>query len=110
MKKYNVTSDKYIIFKSLVGDKADNIKGVKGIGNITAAKILKYSSLEEYVENNPNSRFSDILITSKEIIIKNKKLIELNKNLNISEVIFGELSNVVYISKTYEIIENIGEL
>lgn len=109
IKRYNVEPDKYIVFKSLVGDNADNIKGVKGIGNIMAAKILKYSSLEEYVENNPNSRFSDILIASKDIIIKNKKLIELNKNINTSEIILDELSNVVYTSKTYEIIENIGE-
>lgn len=109
VKKYNVIPEKYVLFKSLVGDKSDNIKGVNGIGAITAAKILKYSSLQEFVENNPNSRFSNILISSKELIIKNQKLIELNKFISTSEIIFEELSNVIYISKTYEIIENIGE-
>lgn len=109
IKKYNVIPEKYVIFKSLVGDKSDNIKGVNGIGNIIAAKILKYNSVQEFIDNNPNSRFSNILISNKELIIKNQKLIELNKFINTSKIIFDELSNIIYISKTYEIIENIGE-
>lgn len=109
IKKYNVTPEKYVIFKSLVGDKADNIKGVKGIGNITATKILKYNSIQEYILNNPDLRFSNILISSKELIIKNQKLIEMNKFIDTSEIIFQELSNTIYNSKTYQIIENIGE-
>lgn len=109
VKKYNIIPEKYVIFKSLVGDNSDNVKGVNGIGNITAAKILKYNSLQDFIKNNPNSRFSNILISSKKLIIKNQKLIELNKLINTSEIIFNKLSNIIYISKTYEIIENIGE-
>lgn len=109
IKKYNVIPEKYIIFKSLVGDRSDNIKGVNGIGKITAAKILKYNSIQEFIENNPDSRFSNILISSKGLITKNQKLIELNKLINTTKIIFYELSNIIYTSKTYEIIENIGE-
>lgn len=109
IKKYNVLPEKYIMFKSLVGDKSDNIKGIKGIGNITATKILKYNSIQEFIVNNPNSRFSNILISSKKLITKNRQLIELNKFISTSEIIFNELHNVIYISKTYEIIESIGE-
>ncbi len=109
IKKYNIVPEKYVIFKSLVGDKSDNIKGVNGIGNITAAKILKCNSIQEFIDNNPNSRFSNILTSSQELIIKNQKLIELNKFVNTSKITFDELSNVIYASKTYEIIENIDE-
>lgn len=109
IKKYNIGPEKYVIFKSLVGDKSDNIKGVNGIGNITAAKILKYNSIQEFIDNNPNSRFSNILTSSQKLIIKNQKLIELNKFVNTSKITFNELSNVIYASKTYEIIENINE-
>lgn len=109
IKKYNVTPEKYVIFKALVGDKSDNIKGVIGIGNITAAKILKYNSIQEFIEKNPNSRFSSILISNEEVIIKNQQLIKLNKHINTSKIIFDELSNVIYISKTYDIIEKISE-
>lgn len=109
IKKYSVIPEKYVIFKSLVGDKSDNVKGINGIGNITAAKILKYNSLQEFIENNPNSRFSNILISNEELIIKNQKLIELNKLIDTSEITFDELSDMIYTYKTYEIIENIGE-
>ena len=91
-----------MIFKSLVGDKSDNIKGVKGIGNITAVKILKYKSIPEFITNHPNLKFSNILISKK-------KLIELNKSIDISKIKFKELPKTIYKFKTYEIIENIGE-
>lgn len=108
--KYHIPPKEYVTFKSLVGDKSDNIKGIKGIGNITASKILEYHSIEEFIENNTNSKLSNILITNKELIIKNQKLIELNKYISTEGIIFNELSDVIYTSKTYEIIKNIGEL
>lgn len=109
IKKYNIIPEKYVIFKALVGDKSDNIKGVKGIGNITAAKILKYKSIQEFILNNPDSRFSNILLSNKALIIKNQKLIEMNKFLDTSEIVFKELFNTISNYKTYEVIESIGE-
>lgn len=35
-----VPLDKYLIWKALVGDKSDNIKGIHGIGDVKAAKII----------------------------------------------------------------------
>lgn len=109
IKKYNVNPSKYILFKSLVGDKSDNIKGVKGIGNITAANILKYNSIQEYILDNPDSKYSKVLIDNKEIIEKNNKLITMNKNLDVSNIVFDNLSDKISNYKTYEIIEEIGE-
>lgn len=109
IKKYHIPPENYAIFKALVGDKSDNIKGVEGIGNITAAKILKYNSLQEFISNNPNSKLSNKLMQNKELIIKNQKLIEMDKFIDTSKIIFKEISNTIYKFKTYEIIENIGE-
>lgn len=39
--RFGFTPDKYIIYKSIVGDHSDNIKGVVGVGPKTAKKILK---------------------------------------------------------------------
>ncbi len=108
-KKYNITPKDYVTFKALVGDKSDNIKGVNGIGNITAANILKYHSIQEFILNNPNARVSTLLIQNKELIIKNQSLIEMNKSIDTSKIIFNKLSNTIYSSKTYEIIESIKE-
>ena len=47
-KKYRQNTDyDYVSWKSMVGDKADNIPGVKGIGKVGATKILKTSGLLE---------------------------------------------------------------
>lgn len=109
IKKYNVAPQKYVVFKSLVGDRSDNIKGVMGIGNISASKILKYDTIQDYVLDNPNSRFSKLLIDNKELIRKNQKLIEMNKHIDICKVYFHSLNDSIYKLKTYEIIEKIGE-
>lgn len=109
VKKYNIPPTKYVIFKSLVGDKSDNIKGVKGIGNIIAAKILNYSSIQNYIFNNPDSRFVKLLIDNEEIILKNQKLICMSNNIDTSKITFKKLSNNISTFKTYEIIEKIGE-
>ncbi|MBM4424255.1 MAG: DNA polymerase I [Chloroflexi bacterium] len=45
--KYGVTPKQYVDFKALLGDKSDNIPGVAGIGEKTAAQLLQeYGSLD----------------------------------------------------------------
>lgn len=109
IKKYNISPTKYVIFKSLVGDKSDNIKGISSIGNISAAKILNYGSIQNYILNNPDSRFSKLLISNEEIILKNQKLICMKNNIDTSRITFSKLSNNLSTLKTYEIIEKIEE-
>ena len=107
--KYKVDPTKYVLFKSLVGDKTDNIKGVKGIGEITAAKTLEYNSIGNFMNSNPDSRLTCLLKENEYLIDRNQKLIRLNRELDTSSVIFKELSKTIYKSKTYEIIDAIKE-
>ena len=45
--KYGVWPEQFVDFKALVGDKSDNIPGVRGIGEKTAAKLLQqYGDLD----------------------------------------------------------------
>ena len=108
IRKYNISPAKYVMFKSLVGDKSDNIKGISGIGKITAAKILNYGSIQNYIFYNPNSKFSDLLILNKEIISKNQKLIYMCKDIDTYIITFHKLSVRTSTLKTYDIIEKIG--
>lgn len=62
-----VTPKQYVEFKSLTGDSADNIKGIKGIGKITAKKIIC-----KEIDFNASEH--------KETLSLNKKLITLNCN------------------------------
>lgn len=109
IRKYNVIPEKYVLFKSLVGDKSDNITGINGIGKITALKILKYNSLQDFILSNPNSKYTKILINNEKKIEKNIKLITMKRNLDISKIVFENISDRIINEKTYEIIEKIGE-
>ena len=106
--KYQVEPSKFALYKSLVGDKSDNIDGVKGIGPLTASKLLKYDSIEDYILNNIG-RISNILKDNKLKIERNIKLITLNKKINTSEIKISKLSTKIYNYKVYEIIESIGQ-
>ncbi len=49
---YGVTPSQFIDVKGLMGDPSDNIKGVPGIGEKTAVKLIKaYGSIENLLEN-----------------------------------------------------------
>lgn len=50
--KYNLTPDQITDFLSLMGDSADNIPGVKGIGEKTAIKLLsQFKNLDQIYKN-----------------------------------------------------------
>jgi DNA polymerase-1 len=47
-----LSPDQWADFQALVGDSADNIPGVPGVGKVTATKLMaKYPTLEDIVEN-----------------------------------------------------------
>jgi len=47
-KKYGILPEQFVDFLALAGDPSDNIPGVRGIGEVTAVKLLKqYSNLDE---------------------------------------------------------------
>ena len=52
LRKFGVRAKQYADFKSLVGDSADNIKGVPMVGLKTAARLLtEFESLENLLQN-----------------------------------------------------------
>ena len=104
--KFNIPVSKYILYKSIIGDKSDNIKGIRGIGKKTAEKILKYNSIDNYILDN-NSKITNLLINNRELINKNIQLITLNKNIK-TNIIFNPISDLINL-KTYEIIKSIDE-
>lgn len=82
--KFDITPNIYPLFKSLVGDSADNIKGVKSVGVKTAALILnRYNNIENLLENIDNIEkrgLRENLKNSIEQIKLNYRLIKLNDN------------------------------
>ena len=80
-KKYSINPNVYSLFKSLVGDSADNIKGVKGIGPKTASEIVNichtFDELKEKYKEFCKKRVIGMLENSFELIKRNLDLIDL---------------------------------
>lgn len=76
--RYEVTPKQFIDLKGLMGDKSDNIPGVPGIGEKTAAKLIKeFGSIEYILENTEkiqNHKLREKMETYAEQAIFSKRL------------------------------------
>lgn len=75
---YGVSPKEFIDVKGLMGDTSDNIKGVPGIGEKTALKLIKeYGSIEnllENVESITQKKLKENLMTYSQDALDSKKL------------------------------------
>lgn len=109
--KLGVTPDQVPDYKGLMGDSSDNIKGVKGIGPKTAAKLIQaYGTIDELYKHIEeveggvrakleNDRESAFFSRKLAIIIKDVQL-----NINIEDVL-GIKANLEDIEKFFAEIE-----
>ena len=71
-------------YLALIGDSADNVPGVRGIGPKTAKRLLQvFGSLDNLYEKCSevkNERAKQALLNNRESAFLSKKLVELNKN------------------------------
>jgi len=92
--KYNIECKYFADYKALIGDSADNIKGIDGIGSKTASFLI----------NNYGDVFGLIANASK---IENQKLSEkIINNINLLE----ENINLIKYTQAYDLPFNIHEL
>ncbi len=111
--KYGILPSQYADFKSLVGDKADNIKGIEKIGCKTAAKLLnEFGSLENIISGvNAIDKKS-----VRESITRNIDRLRINIKLiglNYSSILpfkNEELQFKPFDKKTVEILNDVGIL
>lgn len=88
--KFGVYPEQMVDFLSLMGDSSDNIPGVKGIGEKTAAKLIKeFKTLENLYKNiekvSPPS-LKEKLISGKESAFLSKKLVILKRDLDLKNI------------------------
>lgn len=78
---FNFDVSKYVFYKSLVGDSADNIKGISKIGKVRATQIVnKYADFESFfkdIDNMFSHKIATIVTLEKEKYYLNSKLITL---------------------------------
>ena len=79
--KYGVEPSQYADFKCLVGDSADNVAGVRGVGPKTAAKLLNtfgtLAHMFDRLDSVQPQRLQDALRESAERLETNRRLIVL---------------------------------
>ena len=82
--KYGVTVKQFTDYQSILGDSADNVPGVKGIGKIGAQKLLtKYGNLDNiyaHIEEIKGANQKK-LIVSKDAAYMSKKLVTLRDDV-----------------------------
>lgn len=76
--KYGVTVEQWVDYRSLTGDSSDNIPGAKGIGPVSAKKLLQsYGSLDyilEHLDEVEPKKFADKVRASLEDVKFSRKL------------------------------------
>lgn len=97
-KEYGLSPAQLIDFKALAGDPSDNIKGVKGIGKIGAAKLLKkYGSVDGIYKNldklEATEKIKNTLREGRDDAYKSRELVILRKDapvkFSLDEAKFG---------------------
>ncbi|WP_368030550.1 DNA polymerase I [Arcobacter sp. s6] len=87
LEKYGVHPSQFTDYQSLLGDSADNIPGVKGIGAKTAeALIQQFGTLENIyanLENIEKKRWKTLLEESRDMAFLSKQLVTLSKDCHI---------------------------
>ncbi len=81
VERYGLRPAQLVDFKSLTGDKSDNIPGVAGIGEKTAAQLLqKYGTLEgiyAHLDEIDNKRVRNALEQGREAAFQSRKLVQI---------------------------------
>ena len=84
IEKYGVMPKQFIDYQSILGDSADNVPGVKGIGKVGAQKLLaEYGSLDNIYANIENIKGATQkkLIASKDDAYMSKQFVTLRDDL-----------------------------
>jgi DNA polymerase-1 len=84
--RYGVPPDRYLDYVALKGDPSDNIPGVPGVGEKTAAKLIQqYGSVEELVEHADELRgkLRENVAAHREQLALNKELARIVTDLDL---------------------------
>ena len=84
--KFNIAPNQIVDYLAMLGDAADNIPGLQGVGVKTAAKLLnQYQSIDNMLANPEiieNKKMKDKILQNEALLRKNIKLITLNTSLD----------------------------
>jgi DNA polymerase-1 len=71
---------------SLIGDQADNIEGIRGVGPVSAKKLIQQFRTVENVYQKLDhlpTNIQKLLANQQNLVYQNKKIISLVENINL---------------------------
>lgn len=108
---YSVTPVEFIDVKALMGDTADNIPGVPGVGEKTATKlIVEYGSVENVYANLDNikkSKMKTSLEENKDLAYLSKALATINTNVLLDIDISSASTENMFNEKAFEVLKKL---
>jgi DNA polymerase-1 len=97
LERTGVTPEKYVMYAAMRGDTSDNLPGVPGVGEKTAAKLLdKYGDLDGIFAHldEQTPKLKENLAAHEEIVRENAIVMELLRDVDLSEELPGGLDHV----------------
>jgi len=88
-KKYDVTPDRYVEYAALRGDSSDNLPGVPGVGEKTAAKLINaYDSLESLYDDldSQTPKLRENLEAAREQVFLNRTMMTMIDDVPTGEI------------------------
>ena len=96
--KYQISTNQYVEYLALKGDKSDNIPGLPGVGEKTAISLLqKYKNISNIYKNleNLTPKLKSNFIENKEVLLMSKDLAKIKTDLDL-QVPTTKLSETVF--------------
>ncbi len=90
MEKFGVTPNQYLDYRTLVGDKSDNIPGVMGVYRDVAIELLGAYQTLDNIYNNIDDLPGPIrqsLLFNKAVILARRKFITMNREIPITQIV-----------------------
>ncbi|MCL1588377.1 MAG: DNA polymerase I [Actinomycetia bacterium] len=88
-KKYDITPDRYVEYAALRGDTSDNLPGVPGVGEKTAAKLINaYDSLEALYDDleSQTPKLRENLETARDQVFLNRTMMTMLNDVETGDI------------------------
>jgi len=97
LERTGVPPEKYVMYAAMRGDTSDNLPGVPGVGEKTAAKLLeRYGDLDGIFANvhEQTPKLRENLAAHEELVRENAVVMELIRDVDLSEELPGGLDDL----------------
>ena len=93
-RRHGVTPERFVDWLALVGDQADGIRGVPGIGRTGAAELLKDHTLDELLDDPPAGKAGERLRTHADKARASRELARLRTDVPLGEWLANGLDDL----------------